>query len=247
MKPIKILHMYADMLDLYGDSGNMEILQYRCKMRGIPCEIEHYSRTSEVPDFSSYDLIYLGGGADLEQQILSADLPRCSEGLKKAYADGVFFLMICGGYQLMGKYYRDADGNELPGVGLFDYHTIAPNSRRKRCIGNIVVQTEITGEPLDIIGFENHGGQTSGVTSPFGKVRCGNGNCFQSDTEGYCGKNVIATYLHGPLLAKNPKLSDYILTYCLSRREDAPEQLAPLDDTLENECRAVMLERLLKK
>ncbi len=247
MKPIKILHMYADMLDLYGDSGNMEILQYRCKMRGIPCEIDHYSRTSEVPDFSEYDLIYLGGGADLEQQILSADLPRCSDGLKQAYKNGVFFLMICGGYQLMGKYYRDVDGNELPGVGLFDYVTVAPNSRRKRCIGNIVVQTQISGTPMDVIGFENHGGQTTGVTSPFGKVRCGNGNCFQSDIEGYCEENVIATYLHGPLLAKNPQLADYILAYCLRRHPDAPETLQPLDDTLENECRAVMLERLLHK
>ena len=212
---IKILHMYADMLDLYGDSGNMEILQYRCRMRGIPCEVDHYTRNMEVPDFSAYDLIYLGGGADLEQQILAEDLTRCKEGLRRAYADGVFFLMICGGYQLMGQYYRDADGGTLPGVGLFDYYTIAPKDRRKRCIGNIVVQTMLTGKPLEVIGFENHGGQTSGITTPFGTVRCGNGNCFQSASEGYCEKNVIATYLHGPLLSKNPELADYILTYCL--------------------------------
>ncbi len=244
---IKILHMYADMLDLYGDSGNMEILQYRCRMRGIPCEVDHYTRNMEVPDFSAYDLIYLGGGADLEQQILAEDLTRCKEGLRRAYADGVFFLMICGGYQLMGQYYRDADGGTLPGVGLFDYYTIAPKDRRKRWIGNIVVQTMLTGKPLEVIGFENHGGQTSGITTPFGTVRCGNGNCFQSASEGYCEKNVIATYLHGPLLSKNPELADYILTYCLHRHPGTPAALEPLDDQLEQACRAVMLKRLLKE
>lgn len=126
MKPIKVLHMYADILDLYGDSGNMEILSYRCQMRQIPFVCDHYRLNDPVPNFSDYDLIYLGGGADMEQRMLSSDLLRCKDGLKKAYADGVFFLMICGGYQLMGKFYRDADGNELPGLGLFNYYTIAP-------------------------------------------------------------------------------------------------------------------------
>lgn len=148
MKPIKVLHMYADILDLYGDSGNMEILSYRCQMRQIPFVCDHYRLNDPVPNFSDYDLIYLGGGADMEQRMLSSDLLRCKDGLKKAYADGVFFLMICGGYQLMGKFYRDADGNELPGLGLFNYYTIAPHSRRKRCIGNIIIRTQLTGEPL---------------------------------------------------------------------------------------------------
>ena len=105
MKPIKVLHMYADILDLYGDSGNMEILSYRCQMRQIPFVCDHYRLNDPVPNFSDYDLIYLGGGADMEQRMLSSDLLRCKDGLKKAYADGVFFLMICGGYQLMGKFY----------------------------------------------------------------------------------------------------------------------------------------------
>ena len=151
MKPIKVLHMYADILDLYGDSGNMEILSYRCQMRQIPYVCDHYRLNDPVPNFSDYDLIYLGGGADMEQRMLSSDLLRCKDGLKKAHADGVFFLMICGGYQLMGKFYRDADGNELPGLGLFNYYTIAPHSRRKRCIGNIIIRTQLTGEPLEVV------------------------------------------------------------------------------------------------
>lgn len=246
MKTLKILHMYADMLDLYGDSGNMEILSYRSSVRGIKCEIDKYSVDSDMPDFSSYDLIYIGGGADLEQQHISADLLKCKEGIFKAYNEGVFLFLICGGYQLMGKYYRDADGNEIAGLGLFDYYTIAPTSRKKRCIGNIVIQTDITGEPVKVVGFENHGGQTQDVKTPFGKVLYGNGNCCASGAEGYFEKNVIATYLHGPCLAKNPEISDYMINYCINRGEDVPVELAPLDDKLEKDCRNVMLERLLK-
>lgn len=247
MKPIKVLHMYADILDLYGDSGNMEILSYRCQMRQIPFVCDHYRLNDPVPNFSDYDLIYLGGGADMEQRMLSSDLLRCKDGLKKAYADGVFFLMICGGYQLMGKFYRDADGNELPGLGLFNYYTIAPHSRRKRCIGNIIIRTQLTGEPLEVVGFENHGGQTHDVSSPFGTVLYGNGNQFQCQEEGYCEKTVIATYLHGPLLSKNPKLSDYILKTCLERKMGTAVQLPPLDDTLEQTCHDHLCERLLKE
>lgn len=246
MKTIKILHMYADMLDLYGDSGNMEIMKYRCNMRGIGCEIDKYSVDSPMPDFSAYDLIYIGGGADLEQQHISADLLKCRDGIVKAYKNGTFLFLICGGYQLMGKYYRDADGNDIKGLGLFDYFTVAPNSRRKRCIGNIVVQTEITGKPVKVLGFENHGGQTQNVKTPFGKVLYGNGNCSKSEFEGYFEKNVIATYLHGPMLSKNPEISDYMIEYCINRSVDSPEKLVPLDDKLEKECRKVMLDRLLK-
>ena len=247
MKTIKILHMYADMLDLYGDSGNMEVMAFRCKKRGIECQIDKYSIDSEMPDFSSYDLIYIGGGADLEQQHISADLLKCKDGIINAYKNGTFLFLICGGYQLMGKYYRDADGNDIKGLGLFDYFTVAPNSRRKRCIGNIVIETKITGKPVKVVGFENHGGQTQGVKTPFGKVLYGNGNCSKSEAEGYCEKNVIATYLHGPCLSKNPEISDYMIEYCINRGESEHIALDILDDTLENDCRQVMLDRLLKK
>lgn len=245
MKDIKILHMYADMLDLYGDSGNMEILRYRCRMRGINCIVDSYSIDSEMPDFSAYDLIYIGGGADLEQQHISADLMKCREGIIKAYKSGVFLFLICGGYQLMGKYYRDADGNDIKGLGLFDYYTVAPSSRRKRCIGNIVIRTNITGKPVEVVGFENHGGQTQDVKTPFGEVLCGNGNCSKSSAEGYTEKNVIATYLHGPCLAKNPEISDYMIEYCINRGSNEKVTLEPLDDKLEKDCRKVMLKRLL--
>ncbi len=239
---MRVLHMYGDMLDLYGDSGNMEVLRYRCGKRGIMCQVDGYSLGGELPDLSKYDLIYIGGGADLEQQHISADLLRCKEAIKKAYEGGTFLFLICGGYQLMGKYYRDADGNEIPGLGLFDYYTVAPASRRKRCISNIVVRTKFA----DVVGFENHGGQTQGVKTPLGEVLFGNGNCSKSQYEGYFEENVIATYMHGPCLSKNPELADYMIGYCLGR-DGSPEPLAQLDDTLEKKCRQVMLDRLLKK
>lgn len=239
---MRVLHMYGDMLDLYGDSGNMEVLRYRCGKRGIKCQVDGYSLGGELPDLSKYDLIYIGGGADLEQQHISADLLHCKEAIKKAYEGGTFLFLICGGYQLMGKYYRDADGNEIPGLGLFDYYTVAPASRRKRCISNIVVRTKFA----DVVGFENHGGQTQGVKTPLGEVLFGNGNCSKSQYEGYFEENVIATYMHGPCLSKNPELADYMIGYCLGR-DGSPEPLAQLDDTLEKKCRQVMLDRLLKK
>ncbi len=247
MKTVKILHMYADMLDLYGDSGNMEVIGYRCRMRGIDCQVDTYSIDSEMPDFASYDLIYIGGGADLEQQHISADLLKCREGIKKAYESGTFLFLICGGYQLMGKYYRDADGNDIPGLGLFDYFTVAPDSRKLRCIGNIVIRTTFTGETVDMVGFENHGGQTQGVKTPLGEVLCGNGNCSKSKYEGYFEKNVIATYSHGPCLSKNPEIADYMISYCVNRGSDEKTKLKKLDDTLEKQCRQVMLDRLLSK
>ena len=146
----------------------------------------------------------------------------------------------------MGKFYRDADGNEIKGLGLFDYHTVAPSSRKLRCIGNIVIRAELDGKSVDIVGFENHGGQTKGVKTPFGKVLCGNGNCASSEFEGYFEKNVIATYLHGPCLSKNPEVSDYMISYCVNRGASEKITLQPLDDKLENDCRKVMLDRLLK-
>ncbi len=247
MSKIKILHMYADMLDLYGDSGNMEVISYRCKMRGIECCIDKYSVDSEMPDFSSYDLIYIGGGADLEQQHISDDLQKCKDGIENARKNGSFLFLICGGYQLMGKYYRDADGNDIPGLGLFDYYTAAEPNRRKRCIGNIVIRTEFTGKTVDIVGFENHGGQTKDVKTPLGSVLYGHGNCTKSSHEGYFEKNVIATYMHGPCLSKNPEISDYIIEYCVNRNSDTPVKLGKLDDDLELKCRDIMKERLLNK
>lgn len=185
------------------------------------------------------------GGADNEQSILANDLIKYKNNIKEAIQNGVFFLLICGAYQLFGKYYKDVEGNIIPGLEIFDYYTEAISDRKKRCIGNIVIDVTLNNINTKVIGFENHGGQTFNISSPFGKVLFGNGNKFGDNEEGYFQENVIATYLHGPLLSKNPTLCDYIIKYCLDRKYNENIELKPLDDEFEELCRRQLLHRFL--
>ena len=132
MKEIKILYLYPDILELYGDYGNIQVLRYRLEQRGFKATIDTYSIGDEKPNFSDYDLVFAGGGADQEQSILSTDLIKYKEEIKNAINEGVFFLMICGAYQLFGKYYKGVEGNIIPGLEIFDYYTEAINDRTKR-------------------------------------------------------------------------------------------------------------------
>ena len=186
------------------------------------------------------------GGADQEQSILAKDLIQYKDNIKEAVKEGVFFLLICGAYQLFGKYYKGVEGNIIPGLEIFDYYTEAILDRKKRCIGNIVIEVSLDDIKTKIIGFENHGGQTFDIDTPFGDVLLGNGNKFGDSKEGFFLPNVIATYLHGPLLSKNPELSDYIIQYCLKRKYQEEIILEPLDDSFENLCRKQLIERFLK-
>ena len=246
MKEIKILYLYPDMLELYGDYGNIQVLRYRLEKHGFQCIIDKYSIGDEMPDFKNYDIIFAGGGADNEQSILSEDLIKYKDELKEAEDEGVFFLLICGAYQLFGKYYKGVEGNIIPGLEIFPYYTEAIADRKKRCIGNIVLDVTLNGKETKVIGFENHGGQTYNITTPFGKVLFGNGNKFGDTQEGFFKTNVIATYLHGPLLSKNPELTDYIIKYCLDRKYDENITLEPLNDEFENLCRKQLLDRFLQ-
>ena len=245
MKELKILYLYPDILELYGDYGNIQVLKYRLEKRGINAIIEQYSIGDNSPDFNSFDLVFAGGGADQEQGILADDLIKYKDNIKEAINNGVFFLLICGAYQLFGKYYKSADGDIVPGLEVFDYYTEAINDRKKRCIGNIVIEANLNGKSTKVIGFENHGGQTFDISSPFGKVLFGNGNKFGDTEEGYFQNNVIATYLHGPLLSKNPELADYIIKYCLDRKYNENIILESLDDSFEELCRKQLLDRFL--
>ena len=247
MKEIKILYLYPDILELYGDFGNIQVLKYRIEKRGYKAIIDQYSIGDEAPDFSSYDLVFAGGGADNEQSILSEDLIKYKENIKKAVDSGVFFLLICGAYQLFGKYYKGVEGNIIPGLEVFDYYTEALNDRKKRCIGNIVLEVTLDDKKTKVIGFENHGGQTYDIDTPFGNVLFGNGNKFQDTHEGFFRKNVIATYLHGPLLSKNPELCDYIIKHCLERKYNEDIILQDLDDSFETLCREQLLNNFLNK
>lgn len=246
MKEIKILYLYPDILDLYGDIGNIKVLKYRMEKRGISVIVDTYSIGDKAPDFSSYDIVFSGGGADNEQKILSEDLVQYKDKIREAVNKGVFFLLICGSYQLFGKYYKGVDGEIIPGLEVFDYYTEAIEDRSKRCIGNIVLEIEIDGEKTKIIGFENHGGQTFDTKENFGSVLFGNGNKFGDSKEGFRINNVIGTYLHGPLLSKNPKLTDYIIKYSLERKYGEEVNLEPLNDEFEEKCREQLLDKFLE-
>ena len=240
---LRVLHLYHDIMDLYGDKGNMMSLKYRCEKRGIDF-IHDTCTLGEEKDYSHYDLIFMGGGPDKEQMILSKDLLKRKEGLKKAIDDGVFFLLICGGYQLFGQYYIGADNQKIQGLSFFDYKT-EKSTTNDRCIGNVYLDINLDGESFDVLGFENHGGQTYGNDEKnyFGKVIFGNGNYYKSKYEGFFKDNVLGTYVHGPLLPKNPKLADFIIKKSLKRRyEDV--SLKELDDSMEEYAKKELLENL---
>ena len=247
MKELKILYLYPDILELYGDFGNIQVLKYRLEKRGIKAIVTPYSIGGEAPNFKDFDLVFAGGGADQEQSILAKDLIKYKDNIKEAVDSGVFFLLICGAYQLFGKYYKGVEGNIIPGLDIFPYYTEAINDRKKRCIGNVVISANLNGKETKVIGFGNHGGQTYDVDTPFGKVLFGNGNKFGDETEGFFKENVIATYLHGPLLSKNPDVADYIIKYSLDRKYNENITLEPLDDNFENLCRKQLLDRFLNK
>ena len=241
---LRVCHLYPDVLNLYGDRGNVLCIKKRLEWRGIGCTVTELPIGERRP-LGGFDLFFVGGGQDFEQGLLLEDL-RGGKGadIRAAAEDGAAFLCVCGGYQLMGQYYKDSNGEKVPGLGLFDYYTVASTDKRCRCIGNIVIEAQLDGEKYKVIGFENHGGQTTNVKSPFGKVLSGNGNEFESSTEGYMEKSVIATYLHGPLLSKNPKVSDYVISYCMSRKLGEKYIPAPINDKLEEDCRKQLFERL---
>lgn len=257
-KSIKILYLYPDMLELYGDYGNIQVLKYRIESRGYKAIIDRYSIGDAAPNFNDYDIVFAGGGADNEQSILAKDLVQYKDNIKEAVKNGVFFLLICGAYQLFGKYYKGVEGNIIPGLEVFDYYTVANPDRKKRCIGNIVIDVNLRNSNNDadssnsniktkVIGFENHGGQTFDISNSFGNVLFGNGNKFGDSEEGFFENNVIATYLHGPLLSKNPELCDFIIKYCLDRKYNENIELVPLNDEFENLCREQLLNRFLEK
>ena len=242
---LKILHLYHDIMDLYGDKGNMMTIKYRCEQRGINFVYDTCS-IGEEKYYSSYDLIFMGGGADKEQLILSKDLLSRRTQLAKAMDSGTFFLLICGGYQLFGQYYVNADGHKIQGLGFFDYVTEKSKSN-DRCIGNIYLDVEIDGERFDVLGFENHGGQTYGNDeSYFGKVIFGNGNYYGAKSEGFYKDNVLGTYIHGPLLPKNPALADFIIRKALLKNH-GEVSLGKLDDSIEVNAKKELLENLGQK
>lgn len=235
---LTICWLYGSTMNIYGDRGNVLALAQRCRWRGIEAEVVTLG-VGEPLEAGRYDLFFWGGGQDREQVAVAADIsgPK-GEVLRAEVEAGVPLLAVCGGYQLLGRFYRPHDGPELPGIGLFDAWTVAGN---ERFIGNIVVDSDEFGE---VVGFENHSGRTylGPGARPLGRVRVGRGNNGEDGTEGCRYRNAIGCYLHGALLPKNPAIADFLIAAALRRRY-GEVTLSPLDDTIEAAARAAAVQR----
>jgi CobQ-like glutamine amidotransferase family enzyme len=211
-KNIVILHLYPKDMNIYGDHGNVLVLKKRLMWHGYEPQIIEYNPGDVFPD--DVDIILGGGGQDSGQDMIQLDLIKIGQHIKRLAENNVPMLVICGMYQLFGKFFKTQDGTIIRGIGLFDSETIAGSDRM---IGNITVQSEQFG---DIVGYENHSGQTYlGVgATPLGQVTKGSGNNGQDGTEGAIYKNVIGSYLHGSLLPKNPKIADWIIERAATNR-----------------------------
>lgn len=240
---LKAAWMYHDIMDLYGDKGNILTLKKRTEDRGIDFELETVG-IGQQADLSDFDLVFLGGGADKEQESMIPDLRSRKDNIQKALDEKTFFLLICGGYQLFGQYYVAADNTKMDGLQFFDYYT-ETGEQGKRCIGNIIIDADLDGMNLRLVGFENHGGQTRNVKQPLGKVLHGFGNCFDAGYEGFYNGQVLGTYLHGPLLPKNPELADFIILKALQKRHPdlKASDLKSISTPYAKEARQVLYDR----
>lgn len=228
---LRLCHLYPELMNLYGDRGNVIALKRRCEWRGIRLEVVPLSFGDEIRS-GRYDMIFLGGGQDREQRLIFDDLRQVKgRDIVRAVEEGVPLLCVCGGFQLLGRFYRTFEGDTIPGVGAFDVWT---EGGKKRLIGNAVIESDIAGKPRTVVGFENHSGRTSlgEDVRPLGRVVVGYGNNGVDGWEGAVVNNSIGTYLHGSLLPKNPWLADYLISRALERRY-GDGSLVPLDDRLE--------------
>lgn len=248
MYQITICHLYPDLLNLYGDFGNIQALKKRMEWRGIEVTIVPVSLGEPFLP-TEYDIVFMGGGQDYEQTILHTDLLGLKkEAILSAVENGMVFLCICGGYQLMGLYFKLSSGKEIECLGAMNHWTIGSE---KRLIGNLIFSVEgLKQQPSGyVVGFENHSGKTylgEGV-APLGKVIHGFGNNGEDGYEGARYKNVFCSYSHGSLLPKNPGLADELITLALRRKYPDFVSLQPLNDALELNARAGLIKKFTGK
>ncbi|ABK62004.1 MULTISPECIES: type 1 glutamine amidotransferase [Clostridium] len=237
---LNICHMYPDLLNVYGDVGNVLILKYRAEHRGIKTNIFNISIGDKF-DAKKYDIVFFGGGQDYEQSIVSKDLNENKASSIIEYIESnKVFLSICGGYQLLGKFYVTPDGKKIKGLNALDIYT---TSSEKRFIGNTVIYNKEFKETY--VGFENHSGKTYiGSLRPLGKVLSGFGNNGEDHSEGCIYKNTFCTYFHGSLLSKNPELADRLISLALKNKY-GNLSLPSLDDTYELKAKEFIIKREL--
>ena len=238
------MHLFPELLNLYADRGNIAVLRARAEARGIPVEVAAV-KLGQPLDLAEASLVLLGGGSDREQAVVGRELSRYRADLLAAVEAGMPLLAVCGGYQLLGEYYELPDGGRIPGLSLVEMATAAGG---RRLIGNIAVTwTDAEGGrgPRTVVGFENHGGRTRHAYPPFGTVLKGCGNNGEDGREGLRYRNVLGTYIHGPLLPKNPHVADWLLGQALAYAGmGRAEDLAALDDELEWRAHRAFLARL---
>lgn len=232
--------LYPELMNIYGDRGNITTLVKRCEWRGIKAEVKKLDSGFTDVELKSCDILIMGGAQDKQQAIVNTDLKKHHKILSEIIDSGTPGLYVCGGFQFLGNYYKEADGSIIDGLGIFDINTQNPGSNVERLIGNIAIKPNIEGLEKPIIGFENHGGRTILGTNikAFGTVLKGHGN-NDDGTEGARYKNSFGTYMHGPILPKNPHFADYLLKLALNT-----EELTPLDDKLEWNAHTSIAKRL---
>lgn len=240
---INVLHLYPDNMNLYGDRGNVLTLLQRARWRGIEANLIR-RELGEPIDWAVVDLVFMGGGEDSHQSRIAEDFLSIGQELAPKLANGLPMLAICGAYQLLGRYYKTADGEELPGLGFLDVWTEAGGDR---AIGDVVTESSLPIHPPTLVGFENHGGRTflDGGTQPLGTVSLGRGNNGRDKSEGAVKAHVIGTYLHGSLLPKNPHLADLLLSWALTQQGESP-LIDPLCNDEEIAAHRTILARVRK-
>ena len=238
---LTIAHLYPELLNLYGDSGNILVLKKRMEWRGITADVREV-HVGDTPSFADVDIAFISGGSDREQKIVCDFLLQQKDELKAYVEDGGVLGAVCGGYQLLGESYLMGE-ERVPGLELVDLYT---DRGTPRIIGNIAIKSDICEHP--IVGYENHGGRThlgSGV-KPLGEVLYGQGNDGITGFEGCLWKNVLGTYIHGPLLPKNPGVADWFISRALERKYGRGAiAIEPLDDTEELAANKVMFDRMM--
>ena len=235
---INILHIYPDLLNLYGDQGNIASLTKRLTWRDIEVKVIKCLDGEDIPNLDDIDIIFLGGGSDREQEIVCSKLCEQKTLFKNYIENDGVMLATCGGFPMVGNYYYNAD-KKIDALGLLDIHTEVCD---KRLISDVILESSITSHP--IVGFENHGVCTHiGNYTALGKVIYGYGNTKDREYDGVIYKNLIGTYLHGPLLPKNPELCDYILNCALKKKYSEFTELTPLDNMHENNANQYMVNR----
>lgn len=238
--------LYPELMSTYGDRGNIIALQKRCEWRGIKATVLNLDLGFKIQDLRKCNLLFMGGAQDRQQTIVAEDLKKKKDVLSELIEQGTPGLYICGAYQFLGKYYKEADGTIIDGLDILDLHTENPGADHPRLIGDVLIKVNI--QRLDnIVGFENHGGRTylGGNIKPFGDITKGYGNNGKDHTEGAIYKNSFGSYLHGPILPKNHHFTDYLIKLALEKKYDQEIFLPHVDAYLEEKAHSAIVKRLL--